>query len=51
MLSSPVMVHLLFWTAWADETGVLYRRFDIYGRDQRIAEGWLETAPRPPANP
>lgn len=36
-LSTPVPVHLLYFTATADETGKLTLHGDIYGQDQRVA--------------
>ena len=33
LLPQPVAVHVLYWTAWADETGSVHFRHDIYDRD------------------
>lgn len=34
-LPAPLPVHLLYWTAWADEEDIQFRQ-DIYGRDERV---------------
>ncbi len=38
-LTKAVPVHLLYWTAWADENGRIYFRDDIYGRDRAVKVG------------
>ena len=32
-LSSPIPVHIVYFTAWADEQGGLHFRDDVYGFD------------------
>jgi murein L,D-transpeptidase YcbB/YkuD len=36
-LSRPVPIHLLYWTAWADEDGTIQFRSDINGVDRALA--------------
>jgi murein L,D-transpeptidase YcbB/YkuD len=35
-LKHAIPVHLLYMTAWADETGAVHYRSDIYGRDREL---------------
>jgi murein L,D-transpeptidase YcbB/YkuD len=36
-LPEQLPIHILYWTAWADEQGRIHFRNDIYGRDKRLA--------------
>ncbi|MFH1617136.1 MAG: peptidoglycan-binding protein, partial [Candidatus Margulisiibacteriota bacterium] len=45
-LPVPVPVHILYWTAWVNEDGSLEFRDDIYGRDKRLLEVFVKTAPK-----
>jgi murein L,D-transpeptidase YcbB/YkuD len=43
-LKDPVPVHILYWTAFVDDDGVVQFRPDIYGRDQAVQRA-LDAAP------
>jgi len=45
-LARPVPVHLLYWTAWSDDEGLIHFREDIYERDPPLIAALAE-APRP----
>jgi murein L,D-transpeptidase YcbB/YkuD len=44
-LKESVLVHLLYWTAWAEEDGSIQFRNDIYSRDKRLYEALREKSP------
>lgn len=37
-LNRPVPVHIVYFTAWVDESGLLQTYGDVYGHDERLAE-------------
>jgi murein L,D-transpeptidase YcbB/YkuD len=45
-LKKAVPVHLLYWTAWVDQKGVVNFRKDIYKRDPRLDMALKERPPR-----
>jgi murein L,D-transpeptidase YcbB/YkuD len=44
-LPRPMPVHLLYWTVWVDDDGVLQFRDDIYERDQPVLRELREDPP------
>ena len=51
-LKDPIPVHLVYWTVWVDDAGVVQFREDLYGRDAELekALGLIPAAgsPAPP---
>ena len=45
-LKAKVHIHLLYWTAWVDKSGILNFRDDIYERDLPLAAALKERPPR-----
>ena len=50
-LPSPIPVHLLYMTAWADENGRLQFREDIYNRDRDLDKALQNRRLTPPQKP
>jgi murein L,D-transpeptidase YcbB/YkuD len=50
-IPNPLPVHLVYWTAWADDAGTLQLRDDIYGRDKPLMEILEKDEPAAPAAP
>ena len=43
---AKVDIHLMYWTAWVDDSGILHFRDDIYRRDLPLAAALEERQPR-----
>lgn len=50
-LKKPIPVHILYWTAWADDGGIINFRKDIYNRDKNLLSALAKLAVRPKGIP
>jgi L,D-transpeptidase YcbB len=46
VLSTPMAVHIKYWTAWMDETMTVHLRKDVYNRDATLRKALDERPPR-----
>ncbi|KPK29188.1 MAG: hypothetical protein AMK69_07525 [Nitrospira bacterium SG8_3] len=44
-IPEPIAVHILYWTAWVDQDGLIHLRDDIYGRDTPLDEALQKGPP------
>ncbi len=44
-LQKPIIVHVLYWTAWIDKDRFIQFRDDIYGRDKKLDKALSERPP------
>ena len=47
LLSDPIKIYILYWTAWVDKDGIINFRDDIYGRDRQLNIALNEKATSP----
>ncbi|MGB2929152.1 MAG: hypothetical protein WBB70_09595, partial [Desulfobacterales bacterium] len=47
LVSHPINIHILYWTAWVDKDGIVNFRDDIYGRDSQLNIALNEKATSP----
>jgi murein L,D-transpeptidase YcbB/YkuD len=47
LLSHPINIHILYWTAWVDKDGIINFRDDIYGRDSQLNIAFNKKATSP----
>jgi len=47
LLSDPIKIYILYWTAWVDKDGIINFRDDIYGRDRQLNIALNEKANSP----
>ncbi len=46
-LPTSIPVHLLYWTTWVDEKGIMHFRKDVYDRDKVLDKALQELRPSP----